>query len=465
MRKESDSLGEVEVPEEAYFGAQTKRAQDIFKIAGLTFPPAFLRALGLIKRRAARVNLSLGLLDREIAEAVIIAAGEVVEGRLADQFPLDVFQTGSGTSTNMNANEVIAGRANEILTGRRGGKEPVHPNDHVNKGQSSNDVIPTAIRLAALLLIRETLGPGLEKLLDALSGQARKLAPVAKIGRTHLQDAVPITLGQEFQGFARQIELALVRMRKAERELGVLPLGGTAVGTGLNTHPRFAAQVIAGLSGELGLVLEEAKNHFEAQSAQDGLIAAGGELRTMALSLAKIAGDIRLLASGPRAGLGEINLPRLQPGSSIMPGKINPVVPEAVIQVTAQVLGNDLTLALGAQGGYFQLNTMLPVMAHNLLQSVELLGAAAGLLADKCVAGITPNRERCAQLIEGSLALSTYLVPVLGYDKAAALAEEAYATGKTIREAALESGLLSPEEVDRLLAPAQNPASEADHDG
>ena len=465
MRKENDSLGEVEVPEEAYFGAQTKRAQDIFKISGLTFPPVLIRALGLIKRRAARVNLSLGLLDREIAEAVIIAAGEVVEGRLADQFPLDVFQTGSGTSTNMNANEVIAGRANEILTGRRGGKEPVHPNDHVNKGQSSNDVIPTAIRLAALLLIRETLGPGLEKLLDALSGQARKLAPVAKIGRTHLQDAVPITLGQEFQGFARQIELALVRMRKAERELGVLPLGGTAVGTGLNTHPRFAAQVIAGLSGELGLVLEEAKNHFEAQSAQDGLIAAGGELRTMALSLAKIAGDIRLLASGPRAGLGEINLPRLQPGSSIMPGKINPVVPEAVIQVTAQVLGNDLTLALGAQGGYFQLNTMLPVMAHNLLQSVELLGAAAGLLADKCVAGITPNRERCAQLIEGSLALSTYLVPVLGYDKAAALAEEAYATGKTIREAALESGLLSPEEVDRLLAPAQNPASEADHDG
>ena len=460
MRKESDSLGQVEVPEEAYYGAQTQRAKDIFRLSGLSLPPVFIRALALIKLRAARVNQDLGLLEPEIAQAVIAAAQEVAQGELADQFPLDVFQTGSGTSTNMNANEVIASRANEILTGQRGGKSPVHPNDHVNRGQSSNDVIPTTIRLAALLQIKDILRPGLETLHQSLNAQTKKLSNVTKIGRTHLQDAVVITLGQEFGGYARQVELALARVGQAQDELCELPLGGTAVGTGLNTHPRFAGRVISALAGELGLPLREAKNHFEAQSAQDALVSASGGLRTVAVSLAKIANDIRFLGSGPRAGLGEINLPRLQPGSSIMPGKVNPVVSEAVIQIAAQVMGNDLTLSLGGQGGYFQLNTMLPVMAYNLLQSIELLGNGARLLAEKCVDGITPNRERCAQLIQGSLALSTYLVPALGYDKSAALAEKAYETGRTVREAALESGLLSPEEVDRLLAPALKPGGE-----
>ena len=458
MREERDSLGRVEVPEEAYYGAQTQRAKDIFQISGQTLPPVFVRALGLIKARAARVNLSLGLLDPKRAEAIVAAAGEVARGEFNDQFVVDVFQTGSGTSTNMNANEVIAGRANEILTGKRGGKEPVHPNDHVNRGQSSNDVIPTAIRLAALLHIREVLLPGLEKLEERLSAKAGELAGVAKIGRTHLQDAVVMTLGQEFGAFAHQVRKSIDRVGRAQAELSVLPLGGTAVGSGLNTHPRFAARVIAGLAGELGLPLSEAENHFEAQAAQDSLVAAGGGLKTVAISLAKISNDIRLLGSGPRAGLGEINLPRLQPGSSIMPGKVNPVVPEAVIQVAAQVLGHDLTLTLGGLGGYFQLNTMMPLMAHNLLRSIELLGRAAELLAEKCVAGISPNRARCAQLIQGSLALSTYLVPALGYDRSAALAEEAYETGRNIREVAIESGLLEPEEIDRLLAPALGPA-------
>jgi len=454
-RIEKDALGEVRVPEEAYYGANTQRAKEIFKISGLSLPRVFIRALGLIKLQAARVNQELGLLDPEPGRAVEEAAREVLEGRFDGQFVVDVFQTGSGTSTNMNANEIIAGRANELLTGRRGSKSPVHPNDQVNKGQSSNDVIPTAIRLAALLSIREVLLPGLRLLKAELDTQARALAKVAKIGRTHLQDALPVTLGQEFGGFARQVELGLKRLSRAEEELSELPLGGTAVGTGLGAAEGFAARVIAGLARETGLPLSEAADHFEAQGAQDGLVAASGHLRTIALSLAKIANDIRLLASGPRAGLGEINLPRLQPGSSIMPGKVNPVVPEAVIQVAAQVSGNDLTVALGGQGGFFELNTMLPVMAHNLLQSIALLGPAAALLAEKCVAGITPNRERCAGLIEGSLALSTYLVPELGYDRAAALAEEAFRTGRTIREVALEKGELTPERLDELLRPAE----------
>ena len=453
-RIEKDALGEVMVPEEAFFGANTQRAREIFRISGLSLPRVFIRALGAIKLQAARVNQELGLLAPKPGQAVEQAAGEVIQGRFDDQFVVDVFQTGSGTSTNMNANEVIAGRANELLTGRRGGKSPVHPNDQVNKGQSSNDVIPTAIRLAALLSIREDLYPGLKLLKTELENRSRDLAGVAKIGRTHLQDALPVTLGQEFGGFTRQVELGLKRLARAQEELSELPLGGTAVGTGLGAAPGFAARVISGLAKETKLTLREAANHFEAQGAQDGLVAASGHLRTVALSLAKIANDIRWLASGPRAGLGEINLPRLQPGSSIMPGKVNPVVPEAVIQVAAQVSGNDLTVALGGQGGYFELNTMLPIMAHNLLQSIALLGSAAALLAEKCVAGITPNQKRCAGLIEGSLALSTYLVPELGYDRAAALAEEAYRTGRTIREVALEKGELTPERLDELLRPA-----------
>lgn len=357
----------------------------------------------------------------------------------------------------MNLNEVIAGRANEILTGNRGGKSPVHPNDHVNKGQSSNDTIPTTIRVAALIASNTSLKPALTGLHKALLAQSESLAGISKIGRTHLQDAVPITLGQEFAGYARQVELGLARVEQAETELSELPLGGTAVGTGLGTHPEFAARVIDGLNADLGLAIREAKNHFEVQGAQDGIVAASGSYKAVAVSLSKIANDIRLLASGPRAGLGELNLPRLQPGSSIMPGKVNPVVSEAVIQASAQVIGYDAAICLGGLGGYFELNTMLPLMAHNLLGSIQLLAGAARLLNEKCVTGLTANIERCRALIEGSLALSTYLVPEMGYDRAAAVAEEAYQTGRTVRQVVLDQGLLSEEETDKLFDQASNP--------
>ena len=450
-RREEDSLGTVEVPEDAWYGAQTRRAVDNFPVSGLTFPPSFIRALGLVKKCAAEVNRDLGLLDPRIAEAVIRAAGEAAEGKFLDQFPLDVFQTGSGTSTNMNANEVVAGRANEILTGRRGGKSPVHPNDHVNLGQSSNDVIPSVIHIAALESMRKRLLPAMETLRASLERKAVEFADIVKIGRTHLQDAVPVRLGQEFGGYARQVELGIARLRGSEKYLRELALGGTAVGNGLNAHPEFARKTIALIARETGCPFVEAVNHFEAQGAQDAAVDASGRLKTVALSLAKIAGDLRLSASGPRCGLGEIVLPALQPGSSIMPGKVNPVIPEVVIQVAAQVTGNDAAVAYAAQAGFFELNAMFTVIAHNLLQSIHLLGSAAGLFAEKCIDGINADRERCASLIEKSLALSTYLVPLIGYDRAAALSKEAYRTGRTVREVALEQGLATKEEIDRLL--------------
>lgn len=451
-RKEEDAFGVVLVPDDAYYGAQTQRAVENFPISNMRFPRAFLRALGLIKKSAARVNFDLGLLDPKLAKAIVEAAQEVVDGKLDDQFVLDVFQTGSGTSTNMNANEVIASRANEILTGRRGGKSPVHPNDHVNLGQSSNDVIPTTIHVAALMGIRNGLVPSLRVLHSTLLEKAREFAEVLKIGRTHLQDAVPISLGQEFGGYARQIELGIQRVERAGGALSELALGGTAVGTGLNTHPDFASKVIALLSEETGCSFRETENHFEAQAAQDAAVEASGALKTLAVSLIKIANDIRWLASGPRCGLGEINLPSLQPGSSIMPGKVNPVIPEVVIQVAAQVIGNDGAITYGGQGGYFELNTMLPLIAHNLLQSVELLTSAVDVFARKCVEGIIANREKCAGNIEKSLALSTHLVPLIGYDKASAVSKEAYRTGKTIREVVLENKWLSEEELDRVFS-------------
>lgn len=450
-RTEQDALGSVQVPQDAYYGAQTQRAVDNFPVSGLRFSRAFLSALGRIKKCAARVNRELGLLDAERADAIVQAAVEVVEGRLDDQFVVDVFQTGSGTSTNMNANEVIAGRANEILTGKRGGKSPVHPNDHVNLGQSSNDVIPTVIHVAALLSMRQQLIPSLERLHRELAQKAEAFSDIWKIGRTHLQDAVPITLGQEFGGYARQVELGMERIRRTEGSLAEVALGGTAVGNGLNTHPEFAPRVIALLSEETGCSFHEAADHFEAQAAQDGASEAGGALKTVALSLSKIANDLRWLASGPRCGLGEINLPSLQPGSSIMPGKINPVIPEVVVQVVAQVMGNDVAIGMGAQGGAFELNTMLPLIAHNLLQSIHLLTAAAGLLADRCVAGITANREKCAGNIEQSLALTTYLTPILGYDQASHIAMEAYRTGKTVREVVLEGKILPEDQLEVLF--------------
>lgn len=452
MRTERDSMGEVQVPADAYYGAQTQRARDNFRISDRRFPRAMIRALGLIKGAAAHVNRELGLLDETIAEAVEQAAREVEKGELDEHFVLDVFQTGSGTSTNMNTNEVVANRATEILGGELGSRM-VHPNDHVNMGQSSNDVIPTAIHVAVATTIEEILLPGLRRLHAALVAKAEEFDDVVKIGRTHLQDATPVRLGQEFSGWARQVELAVRRVDGCRASVGELALGGTAVGTGLNTDPSFAAGVIDRISDATGIDFREAENHFEAQGAQDALLETSGAVRTAAVSLMKVANDIRWLGSGPRCGLGELKLPAVQPGSSIMPGKVNPVIAESVVQVAAQVQGNDLTVGLGNQWGYFELNLMLPVMASNLLESVDILGRSAENLAVRCVEGIEADRDRIEAMIEQSLAMVTALAPVLGYDKAAAIAKESYETGRTVREIAREKQLVSEEELEEILDP------------
>ena len=450
-RIEQDSMGEVKVPEDAYYGAQTQRAKENFSISTLRFPSCFIKAIALIKKHAAQVNSELRLLDARFSQSIVTAAQEVLEGKLDDQFVVDVFQTGSGTSTNMNVNEVIAGRANELLTGKRGGKSPVHPNDHVNLGQSSNDVIPTAIHVAALLEIRDGLIPALDRLRKELNEKSESFRHIRKIARTHLQDAVPMTLGQEFSGYARQAELAMDRLRGVEERLSELALGGTAVGDGLNTHPEFASRVIASISQETGFAFREAKNHFEAQAAQDAVVETSAALKTIAVSLVKIANDIRWLASGPRCGVGEITLPSLQPGSSIMPGKVNPVIPEMVLQVSAHVIGNDAAITQGGQAGNFELNVMLPLMAYNLIQSIQLLAGAARAFAEKCIQGIEANEEKCASNLEQSLALATAFVPAIGYDKAASLAREAYEKNKTIREVAREKRVLPEEEIQEIL--------------
>ena len=451
FREEQDSMGNVKVPADAYYGSQTQRALDNFPISGLKFQAAFIHALALVKQGAAKVNQKLGLLDPELANAISRAAREVMDGKHDSQFVVDIFQTGSGTSTNMNMNEVVASRANEILTGQKGGKSPVHPNDHVNLGQSSNDVIPSVIHISALMLIHERLIPSLAALNNDLAAKADEFKDIRKLGRTHLQDAVPMYLGQEFSGYARQIELAVDRLRSVEPRLAELALGGTAVGSGLNTHPDFANQVIALISNHTGLAFTEAQNHFEAQAARDAAVETSGALKTLAVSLVKIANDVRWLASGPRSGIGEITLPSLQPGSSIMPGKVNPVIPEAVVQVAAQVMGNDTAIMMGGQAGNFELNVMLPVIAYNLLQSISLLASVAALFATKCIAGLTANREACAGYIEKSLALVTALVPEIGYDRAAAVAKKAYESGKTIREIAVEEKILPEDKINKLL--------------
>jgi fumarate hydratase class II len=450
-REEYDAMGKVLVPEDAYYGAQTQRAVQNFSVSDLRFSPPFIRALGMIKKHAAAVNRDLGLLKPGMAEAIMRAAQEVMEGKLDDHFVVDVFQTGSGTSTNMNANEVIAGRANEILAGKRGGKIPIHPNDHVNLGQSSNDVIPSAIHIAALLEIRGRLVPAMELLHEMLKGKREAFYKIRKIGRTHLQDAVPMTLGQEFSGYARQVELDMERIRDTEKSLSELALGGTAVGTGVNTHPHFAAQVIGLVSEETGCDFKEAENHFAAQGGQDALMETSGALKTYGVSLVKIANDIRWLSSGPRCGLGELSLPALQPGSSIMPGKVNPVIPEVVIQVAGQVIGNDAAITFGAQAGNLELNVMLPLMAHNILQSIHLLRAATMSFGEKCIKGISANVEKCASTLEQSLALATAFVPAIGYDAAAALSKKAYEEKKTVREVAVEEHVLPDQEIHRIL--------------
>jgi fumarate hydratase class II len=450
FRVETDSMGEVRVPAGAYWGAQTQRAVDNFPVSGQRFPRRFIEALGIIKWAAAKANEELGLLDARRAEAIRTAAEEVITGKLDEHFPIDIFQTGSGTSTNMNANEVIANRAEEILGEARGSKT-VHPNDHVNASQSSNDVIPTAIHLAALMEIDANLTRQMSSLTKALTKKGEQFASILKVGRTHLMDATPITMGQEFGGYARQIELGSADLKHATARLGELALGGTAVGTGLNADRRFAPRAIQIIAERTGLAVREAVNHFEAQASKDGCVAASGALRGIAVSLMKIANDIRWMGSGPRAGLGELRLPELQPGSSIMPGKVNPVIPEVVTQVAAQVIGNDQTIAIGGMSGAFELNVFMPVIARNLLESITILASACRLFAEKCISGLEADAERCRALVEQSFPIITALVPAIGYDECAAVSKEAYKTGRSIREIVLERGTVTAEELDEAL--------------
>jgi fumarate hydratase class II len=456
-------MGEMRVPGDAYYGAQTARAVENFPISQLRFGRRFIAAMGLIKWACAQVNRDLGLLDEQKTKLIQQAAQEVIDGKLDGQFVVDIFQTGSGTSTNMNTNEVIAGRANELATGTRGGKEPIHPNDHVNMEQSSNDVIPTAMHISAACAIKESLSPALEHLSAALRRKAEQFDSIVKIGRTHLQDATPIRLGQELSGYAQQAKLGTVRCLRAIHALHELPLGGTAVGTGINSHPQFAHKAIETIAGKTGIEFTETCNHFQAQAAKDDIVEASGLVKTIAISLTKIANDIRWLASGPRCGIGEIWIPETQPGSSIMPGKVNPVMSEMVLQVAAQVVGNDATVGwAGAIGSSFELNVMMPVMAFNLLQSIELLAQAARVFADRCVAGLEANAKRCAELVEQSLAMCTSLAPVIGYDKAAEIAKESFKTGKTVRQIATEKKLLSDDELKKALDPMRMTQPQAD---
>jgi len=450
FRVEQDSMGPVQVPADALYGAQTMRAVENFPVSGITFPRSFIRALGLIKLAAAQVNQQLGHLDPTLAGGIVQAAQEVADGRWDADFPIDIFQTGSGTSTNMNANEVIANRALQIL-GQEPGSKLVHPNDHVNMGQSSNDVIPTAVHVAAYLEVAEALLPALHHLHEALAAKAVEFDDVLKTGRTHLMDAMPVRLGQEFGGYAAQIEASSQRVEASLRRLAELALGGTAVGTGINALPGFSDGVAQSLRRLTGLPFREASNHFAAQAAMDAAVELSGQLKTVAVTLMKISNDLRWMNSGPIAGLGEIALPALQPGSSIMPGKVNPVIPEAVTMVAAQVLGNDLTVTIAGQSGNFELNVMLPVLAHNLLQSITLLASASRLLADKAIAGTVANRERMLSLIDKNPILVTALNPVIGYDKAAKAAKQAYAQGRTVREVVVELGYLDDSEAALLL--------------
>ena len=450
FRVERDSMGEVQVPADAYYGASTQRAVENFPISQLRFGRGFIWALGLIKGSAAEVSGRQGHLDQDMADAIRVAADEVMDGRHDEQFVLDIFQTGSGTSTNTNANEVIAGRATEILGGETGSRL-VHPNDDVNFGQSSNDVIPTAIHVAAVAAIREDLMPALAGLAGSLEAKAAEFEDVVKSGRTHLMDATPVTLGQEFGGWAAQVRKAIDRLENVLPELEELALGGTAVGTGINAPSGFAAAVIGLMAESTGFAFTEAGNHFEAQGSKDAVVMASGVLKTIATSLFKIANDIRFLGSGPTSGIAEIRIPELQPGSSIMPGKVNPVMSEMLMQVAAQVVGNDATVTWSGANGNFELNVMMPVMAHNLLESIGLLAAASRTFATRCVDGIEANSERVRELLERNAVVVTALNPHIGYDNGARIVKEAAATGRSIRELVLEAGLMTSEELDSAL--------------
>ena len=450
MRIERDSMGEVQVPAGAYYGASTQRAVDNFPISDLRFRRRFIWALGLIKGSAARVAGAAGHVAAETANVVSQAADEVRDGKLDDHFVLDIFQTGSGTSSNTNANEVIANRASELLGGAVG-SGLVHPNDDVNFGQSSNDVIPTAIHVAAVAALRDDLLPALSALAGSLRTKADEFAEVVKSGRTHLMDATPVTLGQEFGGYATQVRKGAERLHKVLSELEELPLGGTAVGSGLNAPDGFAADVIADMEALTGFPFREADDHFEAQAAKDATVSASGALKTVATSLFKIANDLRWLSSGPRTGIAEIRLPALQPGSSIMPGKVNPVMSEMMMQVCAQVIGNDVAVTWGAANGNFELNVMMPLIAHNLLESIELLSTATNAFREKCVEGVEADVERSRELAERNIIVVTALNPHIGYDKGAVAAKEAFATGRNVRDVVVEKGWLTEEQVDELL--------------
>ncbi len=451
FRIETDSLGNVEVPSGALYGAQTQRAYQNFPVSGLRLPRRVIRALALVKKAAAEVNRDSGKLDAKLADAICQAAHEVAAGQHDDNFVVDIFQTGSGTSSNMNANEVISNRAIQILGGTVGSKKPIHPNDHVNMGQSSNDVFPTAVHIAAAEAMARDLMPALEALEAALGAKAKAFDHIVKIGRTHLMDAVPIRLGQEFAGYAQMLTNTIRRVKAATHAVGELALGGTAVGTGLGSDPAFAPKVIGIIGREIGIHLRQAPNLCEALAARDGLVEASGALRSAAVSLTKVANDIRWLASGPRCGIGEIHLPDLQPGSSIMPGKVNPVMSEMLLMICAQVIGNDATVGWGGAAGNFELNVMIPVIAYNLLHSIGILANGCRLFASRCVEGIEPNEARCEELIEQSLAMVTALNPRIGYDAAAAIAKESVKTGKTVRQLCLEKNVLPPDELARLL--------------
>ncbi|HUP90158.1 MAG TPA: class II fumarate hydratase [Longimicrobiales bacterium] len=450
FRTEKDSLGEMKVPTDALWGAQTQRAVENFPISNLRFPRSFIAAMGMIKKAAAETNHELGLVPGDVARDIVAAADEVIAGALDQHFVLDIFQTGSGTSSNMNANEVIANRAIQIRGGNIGSKG-VHPNDHVNLGQSSNDVIPTAMQVAACVRMRQELVPALQHLQTALEKKAGEFDDIVKSGRTHLMDATPVRLGQEYAGFAAQVSLGIRRVQEAANDLAELPLGGTAVGTGVNTHADFAVQTIDRLSKAAGVQFREAKDHFERQGTRDTVVYAHGALNTLAVSFSKIANDMRLLASGPSAGIAEITLPAIQPGSSIMPGKVNPVIPEAITMLSAQVMGNHTTITVGGLGSYFELNVMMPVMAHALLQSIELIAAGARVFADKCIDGTTANIERCNELLERNPSLATALAPRIGYDLAATIAKESFKRKITAREVAYELSGLKKEEVDEIM--------------
>jgi fumarate hydratase class II len=454
-RLESDSMGEIAVPADRYWGAQTQRSLQNFRIGGERMPVPLVRALGLVKQAAAETNMTLGVLDSKLGEAIAKAAAEVVAGKLDDHFPLVVWQTGSGTQSNMNANEVIAGRANELLAGKRGGKSPVHPNDHVNMGQSSNDSFPSAMHIAAGEQAAGTVIPALKHLQQALAAKASAFADIIKIGRTHLQDATPVTLGQEFSGYAAQIELGVARVEACLPRIWPLAQGGTAVGTGLNAHPGFALEFASQVARLTGLPFVTAANKFEALASHDAIIELSGAYNVLAASLLKIANDIRLLGSGPRSGLGELHLPENEPGSSIMPGKVNPTQAEALTMVATQVMGNHVTVTVAGSQGHFELNVFKPVMIYDLLQSGRLIADATVSFTDNCVVGIEPNRARIKQLLEGSLMLVTALNPHIGYDKAAKVAKKAHAEGTSLKEAAIALGFLTAEEFDKFVRPEE----------